>query len=265
MQFYFFLCAVPFLGALFRIFPKDGGKGEIFNCTIRLHVTGNFYKNFMKVTKMQSILESGETILFIGDSITDCGRRNNEKPLGAGYVKLFHDLMAIREPEKNITIINRGIGGNTVIDLQNRWSDDAVSLKPDFISIKIGINDLHRQFRPEMETIDPDKFEKTFDQILSRTVGKLPECKLLLIDPFYLSTDTSPHSFRKQVLDILPGYIEVVHKMSSKYQTRLVKTHEMFQNLLNYHRTDLFCPEPVHPNLTGHLAIAEAVYSALAK
>ncbi|MBN1348092.1 hypothetical protein JXJ21_01650 [candidate division KSB1 bacterium] len=80
-------------------------------------------------------IESGQTILFIGDSITDCGRRATERPLGNGYVKLFADLVAIREPEKQITIINKGIGGDRVTGMQNRWTDDVMRHHPDWLSI----------------------------------------------------------------------------------------------------------------------------------
>jgi len=189
---------------------------------------------------MGTKLKSGETILFIGDSITDCGRRGEFAPLGCGYVKMLADMLAIREPAKRVTVINKGIGGNAVTDLQRRWSDDVLRHKPDWLSIKIGINDLHRTLGGSPEAVPPDLFEKTYDEILSRTKRKLPNCRLLLIDPFYISTDRSPHSKRNDVLRLLPKYIATVHKMAKRYRTRLVKTHEVFQKLLKFHEADLF-------------------------
>ena len=85
----------------------------------------------------------------------------------------------------------------------------------------------------------------------------------MLIDSFYLSTDTSPTSFRTEVLRLLPEYLRVVNDLSRKYGTLHVKTHEVFQRLLKTHEPDTFCPEPVHPNLTGHMVIADAVHDAL--
>lgn len=210
-------------------------------------------------------IKNGQTILFIGDSITDCCRNTVERPLGNGYVKLFSDFLAIREPAKKINIINKGISGNNVKDLQTRWTDDMLRHKPDWLSIHIGINDIHRclGFVPEPET--PEDFATAYDDILARTKKALPKCKILLIEPFFVSKDKSQNSFRKAVLDILPQYLRTVRKMSAKYKTRLVKTHDIFQKLLQYHEPDFFCPEPVHPNLTGHLVIAEAVYSVLSK
>ena len=108
-------------------------------------------------------------------------------------------------------------------------------------------------------------FAEAYDEILSRTSKGLPKCQLLLIQPFYISIESSPNTWRKQVQDLLPTYLSIVARMSRKYGTRLVKTHAMFQELLRHHEADTFCPEPVHPNLTGHLAIAESVYAALSR
>lgn len=209
---------------------------------------------------MLTRIQNGQKIVFIGDSITDCGRRGAERPLGVGYVKLFHDLMILREPEKRITFINKGIGGDTVVGLSNRWSDDVLRHKPDWLSIKIGINDLHGMLRDPQNGITPRRFGQEYKAILERTASQLPRCQILLIDPFYLSMEKSPNSFRHKVLELLPEYLAVVHQMSRKFKTRLIRTHELFQGLLKYHDADIFCQEPVHPNLTGHLMIAEAVY-----
>jgi len=210
-------------------------------------------------------IQDGETVLFIGDSITDCGRSGSERPLGNGYVKLFADLATIREPARRIRVINKGIGGHKVTDLRARWEDDVLRHKPDWLSVKIGINDLHRTLFYPPDAVPPDIFQKVYDEVLSLTAKRLPKCRLLLVDPFYISTDSRPGSARGQVLALLPDYLRVVHMMSRRYKTRLAKTHEMFQKLLEHHEPDTFCGEPVHPNLTGHLAIAETVYGALSK
>lgn len=211
-------------------------------------------------------LKSGETILFTGDSITDCGRRANEMPLGCGYVRMFSDMLAVREPEKRITIINKGIGGNKITQLVDRWDDDMMRHRPDWLSIKIGINDLHRHLAQAEDGVSPKLFEECYDQIITRTRKQLPTCKILLISPFYISTCADSSCHRKVVLDLLPSYIRVVRAMSRKYHTRLVDTHSAYQKLLRYHEPDLFCNEPVHPNdRAGHMVIAEEVWKALSK
>ena len=164
-------------------------------------------------------VRNGQTILFIGDSITDCGRRGADRPLGSGYVKLFADILIIRHAKKAITVINKGIGGDVVTGLRNRWDDDVIRNKPDWLSIKIGINDLHRTLRQGPEAIPPKLYREAYEDILQRTVKALPRCKILLIDSFYLSTDTSPTSFRTEVLKLLPEYLRVVNDLSRKYGT----------------------------------------------
>jgi len=214
---------------------------------------------------MPTKLKTGETILFIGDSITDCDRRDDRyRPLGWGYVRMMNDMLTIREPQKKITVLNRGIAGDTVIHLRNRWTDDALALKPDWLSVKIGINDVGRMLEGTMD-MPPEKFEENYDFILSQTVKCLPKCNLLLIDPFFMSRDKLKDSHRSRVLKILPEYISVVHRMSRKYKTKLVKTHALFQEQLKHHPLSTFSPEPVHPNSAGHLLIAETVYKALCR
>ncbi len=90
------------------------------------------------------LFQHGQKVLFIGDSITDCGRRAEHAPFGAGYVKLAIDLITARYPDRHITYLNEGIGGNTVEDLHARWHDDVLVHQPHWLSVKIGINDLHR-------------------------------------------------------------------------------------------------------------------------
>ena len=207
-------------------------------------------------------IEDGQTMLFIGDSITDCGRRGAEMPLGSGYVRLFTELATARFPDRNIAYINKGIGGNRITDLKERWRDDVLFHKPDRLSIKIGINDLHSHLRNPQDGVSPEHFASVYDEVLGCTRDEL-NCPLLLITPFYISTDCSGSTFRSQVLSLLPRYIETVEAMAAKYDARLVNLHDIYQEHLQYRDADTFCPEPVHPNHTGHIVIAEALMQAL--
>ncbi len=208
-------------------------------------------------------IKDGQKIVFIGDSITDCGRRDSQRPLGNGYVKLFADLSIVREPARKLIIVNKGISGDNVVGMLNRWTDDVLRNRPDWLSIKIGINDLHGYLFGNRKDLAPQPFEAAYREILERTQKDFPKCRILLIDPFYISRDAAPNSHRKQVLDAIPDYLSVVERLSRAFKTRHIKTHELFGRLLKYHEPDTFCAEPVHPNPTGHLAIAEAVYAAL--
>jgi len=206
--------------------------------------------------------QDGQKVLFIGDSITDCGRRSPAAPLGDGYVSLLHDLVIWRWPERSINWVNKGIGGNRVTDLQFRWEDDVTREQPEWLSVKIGINDLHSHLLDMEGGVSPTKFREVYDEILSRAAAET-EARLVLITPFYISTDRSGQSFRSRVLETLPEYISTVEAMAAKYEARLVRLQAMFQEQLKHRPPDVFCPEPVHPNRTGHLMIAQEVLRIL--
>ncbi|MCM8825209.1 MAG: SGNH/GDSL hydrolase family protein [Candidatus Omnitrophica bacterium] len=211
---------------------------------------------------MKFAIKEGQKVVCIGDSITDCGRRAEFAPLGNGYVKYFNDMIIARYPERKIAVVNKGISGNTIIDLQNRWEDDVIYHKPDWLTILIGINDLHHVLRkdPDWQKCAAEKFEQGYIEILSKTKEKL-NCGIVLLEPFYISVDNS-NSWRKMVLEELKTYTEVVRKMAKKFNTGIIKLQEIFQKQLRYNDSETFCPEPVHPNTTGHIIIASHLFDA---
>ena len=210
---------------------------------------------------MAFAFEDGQTIVFAGASITDCGRRGPQAPFGGGYAKNIVDLVTIRYPERNITYFNEGIGGNTVVDLRNRWHDDVLIHNPDWLTVLIGINDLHRTLNGG-DPVAPDRYEKNYREILSLTKEKCGS-RLLLADPFYMSADFNTGSFRSKVLEFIPEYIAVVKKLAKEFDAIHVPLHDQFQVQLRHRAADVFCGEPVHPNATGHLLIAVNILDAL--
>ena len=206
--------------------------------------------------------QDGQKVLFIGDSITDCGRRDAVPPLGDGYVSLLRDLITGGWPERSITWVNRGIGGNKVTDLRERWEDDVIGEAPDWLSVKIGINDLHNYLADKQAGVSPARFRATYEEILARAAAGIKP-HMVLITPFYISTDHSGQSARSVVLDLLPEYIAIVEEMAQRFQARVVRLQPMFERQLRYRPAETFCPEPVHPNRTGHLLIAQEVLRVL--
>jgi lysophospholipase L1-like esterase len=208
------------------------------------------------------LIKDGETMVLIGDSITDCGRRGAEAPLGNGYVRMFTEMVTARFPERKINFINKGIGGHRITDLKNRWTDDVLYYKPDRLSIKIGINDIHSYLRGAPDAVSPELFAEIYDELLDLTKKEL-DCPVVLISPFYISNDRRDGSFRSVVLETMPRYVNTVEEMAKKYDARLVPLHDIFHNHLKYRDADSFCPEPVHPHHTGHMIIADALYGTL--
>jgi len=203
----------------------------------------------------------GQKMVLIGDSITDCGRRDAHAPLGAGYVAFFTDLVMARYPDRDITFINRGIGGNTVLDLQGRWDEDLIAHQPDWVSCMIGINDLHRNLNGVLDLPVP-VYHEIYDGLLQQVADRT-SAKLVLIDPFYMITEAEATGAQETVLGLIPGYIDVVHAFAEKFDARLVRTHDLFAQQLQYRPYTTFCEEPVHPNRTGHILIAHQLLKTM--
>lgn len=207
-------------------------------------------------------LQHGQKFVLIGDSITDCGRQAQDAPYGNGYVSMLRALVISGWPERDLQWVNKGIGGNTIADLQARWEDDVIREQPDWLSIKIGINDIHNYLEEADTGISPERFRSSYEELLNRTAART-SAKLILITPFYISTDHAPNSRPSQVLGLLPEYLATVEAMASQYGARLVNLHQMFQRQLTYRAPEKFCPEPVHPNAVGHLLIAREILGVL--
>ncbi len=208
------------------------------------------------------LVQDGQTYIFQGDSITDAGRRAAAAPFGTGYAKLTIDLVTAKYPERQIRWINKGIGGNRVTQLAERWTDDVIRHRPDWVSVLIGINDVHSYLRGGDPVVTVELYAEKYEEILSRTRDEVG-AQMLLIDPFYITIDDDSPSWRAVVMEALPGYIEVVRQMADKFGCRHIATHEIFQQHLRYRESEEFCPEPVHPGPAGHMIIANAIVDAL--
>ena len=108
--------------------------------------------------------------LFIGDSITDCGRWGSKSSLGDGYVNLVNSSLESKYPHLGIRVINKGISGDTVRDLKRRWQCDVLDLNPDWLTIMIGINDVWQQMDNWMPTgmcVSIEEYERTLDELIA--------------------------------------------------------------------------------------------------
>lgn len=212
---------------------------------------------------LSGIIGNGQRFALIGDSITDCDRRGSASPLGGGYVRYFVDKFTAHHPDIEVDFANKGVSGNTTRHLRERWEDDVIALRPNWLSILVGINDCHRTAWSTPEAVPADEFRSNYDELLARTISTL-DCRIVLIQPFYISRDLSGTGERSRILELLPSYLDVVSDLSVKYGALLVRAHELFQRQLDFRYPDCFCPEPIHPNATGHVLLAEWLYNTLA-
>ena len=195
-------------------------------------------------------LQSGDKMLFIGDSITDAGRRADAPPFGRGYVSMTVNMILAKYPERKIEFVNRGIGGNVVLDLESRWQTDAIDEKPTWLSVMIGINDVHRCYRGADEQPDPETYARVYDAILTDMAEKVGP-KMVLMEPFYLCSNPE-HDINK----MLAPYFDTVHRLAEKFGAILVPVHQAFQKALAVRYDRLWSDDNVHPFPEGHAFIA---------
>ncbi len=188
-------------------------------------------------------------ILFIGDSITDCGRTEKPRSLGDGYVNMIADRLLQLYPKMRIT--NRGIGGNTSIDLAARWKEDCLDLKPSIISILIGINDTWRRYDHGIET-DIATFEENYRSILDRTVVAL-DSSLILCEPFLLPLSDEQKLWH---FDLDPKR-RLIRGLADEYHAVFVPLQEAFQKVAATSGASGLAGDGVHPTQAGHALIAE--------
>ncbi len=127
-----------------------------------------------------------KTILFQGDSITDTGRaRDNDSAIGGGYPFNVRAKLGFEQPTE-FSFINRGISGNRIVDLYARIKSDIINLKPDYMSILIGVNDVWHELAHK-NGVDAAKFERIYDMLLSEVKEALPHLKLMILEPYVLN------------------------------------------------------------------------------
>ena len=193
----------------------------------------------------------GQRIVFIGDSITDCGRRDFAQPYGNGYVSLVQALVTAAHPELGLTWVNRGVGGDTVRDLRARWERDAVGPRPDWLSVKIGINDVWRAFGTDPDNAVPiDEYETTLRTLLRRALDATG-CRLLLAEPYVIEPDRADP--QRAMTD---DYGAVVRRLAAEFDAPCVPTQAAFDRVLASTKSTDWAEDRIHPNLAGHAVIA---------
>ncbi|SFQ25423.1 SGNH/GDSL hydrolase family protein [Salibacterium halotolerans] len=192
-----------------------------------------------------------DRLVLIGDSITENGRLEDAEGIGQGYVRLIHDYLLTRHPSLALNIHNKGIGGDRITDLDNRWEEDVLKQQPDWLSISIGINDVWRQLdRPWIDQVYPDTFLEVYEKLLIRT-KEHTKARLILMEPTLIHEDASSEG---NIL--LQPYVEAVQRLAEKYETVLIPTHQAFQNYLKADTKTPLTTDGVHMNTKGDMLMA---------
>jgi lysophospholipase L1-like esterase len=200
-------------------------------------------------------LKPEQTILFIGDSITDADRESPAyKPFGFGYVHFVANTLLAKYPTYNLNIINRGIGGNTIRDLKNRWQKDCIGHKPDILSILIGVNDVWRQFEGMLKSrqaVFAEEYESTYRRLLDDTKAKC-HSQIVICEPFMFCDD-----FNAPVFSELRRYIETVRRIAADFDAVLVPLQKAIDEQIKDVPPQNWSLDMVHPELWAHCWIAQ--------
>ncbi|MGG1686081.1 SGNH/GDSL hydrolase family protein [Pseudalkalibacillus sp. NRS-1564] len=185
--------------------------------------------------------------LFIGDSITDSGRNQDPEGLGYGYVRMIKEEII---KEFHVEIINKGVSGDRITDLESRWKRDVLALEPDLISISIGINDVWRQLdHSEMEQVLPSEFEEVYERLLNKVNDGIVQ--IVLMEPTIIEENI--YSKGNQLL--MP-YVEIVRKLGVKFGAIVVPTHGTFLQALR-EKKDTLTTDGVHMTSVGNRLMAD--------
>lgn len=191
-------------------------------------------------------IESGPKVaVFIGDSVTDCGRLV-EPPFGDGYV-----FNIAQSGKLTGEIINVGTSGHRLIDLENRWNIDVLAHQPTLVSVAIGINDTWRRYDDNDLTTVED-FEDRYHRLLTATKAQ-GNPDLVLCEPFLLAVRDEMNDWRE---DLNPK-IAVVHKMAAEFGAKLVPFDQRFNDLAQEMSMSELAEDGIHPSRLGHQIMAD--------
>src|SRR5580658_2716655 len=213
------------------------------------------------------LIQPKDVVLFQGDSITDAGRaRDNQNAndpagLGRGYAFYVAGLLHEALPGGKLAVHNRGIGGNRVTDLQQRWQVDTLDVKPNVLSVLIGVNDTwHGTGSGVPENgVSLDRYELVYRQILTEAKDQLPGLKLVLCEPFILPCGA--------VNDLwFPEFTErqeMVKKLAHEFGAVFVPFQSVLDKAQGRAEPEAWAVDGVHPTLAGHMLLAKTWFEVI--
>ncbi|MEP4077464.1 SGNH/GDSL hydrolase family protein [Haloferula sp.] len=211
-------------------------------------------------TQKKNKLKKGTVILFQGDSITDAGRDrkakgfNNSKAFGRGYPFLIASSLLQNHPERGLKTYNRGVSGNKVPDLDARWQSDCIDLKPDVLSILIGVNDIWHKLNGKYDgTVEV--YEEGFTALLERTKKELPRTRVVICEPFVLRCGAVKGHWFPEMTERTAAAKRVAEAAGATW----VPFQEAFTAAVKRGVAPAYwAGDGVHPTMAGHMLMAKA-------
>ena len=193
-------------------------------------------------------------ILFQGDSITDAGRpRENDMYMGFGYATHVQGELGIKYPGEYM-FLNRGISGNRIVDLYARIKKDLINLKPDIISILIGVNDVGHEVGGGNNGVDPEKYFKIYCMMIEEIRDSLPDSKIIIMEPFVLNGSATNSEWEAFYTEV-PKRAAKARMVAEKYGLTFVPLQEIFDEAEKICPAEYWLRDGVHPTTMGHALI----------
>jgi len=226
----------------------------------------NIVASAMDISQASKIsLQKGDVILFQGDSITDAGRNkeintpNTSPMMGSGYVIQAAGHLLFNHAEKNLTIYNKGVSGNKVYQLAERWDADCIALKPDALSILIGVNDFwhtkNGSFKGNVKT-----YEEGYRALLKRTLTALPNVKFVIGEPFAVK---DVKVVDKSWFPEFDQYRESARKLADEFKAVFIPYQKVFDEAQKRAPGAYWTNDGVHASLAGAHLMANAWLQAV--
>ena len=230
-----------------------------------------------------------KTILFQGDSITDCSRyrkATDEKPngrafwsdgrlfkkitaMGEGYPKLVSEALTAKAPGV-YKFYNRGVSGDRIPDVYARIVKDIIKLNPDYMSLLVGVNDVWRNYDSEGTGTGASRFEKVYNILIEELKEELPELKMIIMGPFLLhgsagdSRPDEPDRFERFSADVAE-MSAIAKKLADKHGLKFIDLQAMFDEAVKTTPASELTGDGVHPTLKGHELIKNEWLKAFAE
>lgn len=210
------------------------------------------------------LLKKNSVFVVAGDSVTDCDRdflAPTWKPesLGNGYAYFLQAALTGFYPELNVQVINRGVGGDTSAQLLERWQEDVLDLRPDLISILIGVNDAWRHFDGHAainDLIDVEGFKGNCRKMIRS--GLDLGAGMFVMSPFMLELNTAD-----PLGSMVRQYAAAAREVAAEFHLPFVDLQAAFDQALSRRYTCNFSPDRIHPNEAAHMIILREMWRTL--
>jgi len=199
----------------------------------------------------------GFTFLFQGDSITD-GNRSRDQDwnhvLGDSYVHLIASRLWYDHPSKGFHFFNRGVSGNKITDMAQRWQADTIAIKPNLVTILIGVNDVQSALGGNASAT-AIAFENDYRALLTQTKEQIPDVEFVICEPFILPVGKVKDNWDKFQQEMI-GRQEVAKIIATEFNAVFLPLQHIFNDALERAPAEYWIWDGIHPMPAGHEMIA---------